>query len=105
MRGTWFVLALFAVGCGGKDGDGGGTAEGCDSCAENGEACTVYADGDIDDWTESCAAMPAECTGDDPCGITECVSALYGLCDAGYIGQSNSCAPGGFVSVTCSPDA
>jgi hypothetical protein len=103
--GIWIALALgLGYGCSGDDG-GAGTVEDCGTCADEGAVCTVYAEGDPADWTESCAPLPPECTGDDPCSITECVGAMYGLCDPGTIGQSNSCSAGGFVSVTCSPDA
>src|SRR5688500_16505697 len=98
----WSMLGLaVALGCGGEAGE---EAEDCTTCAENGEICVVYADGDIEDWTEGCEALPADCTGADPCENTDCVVAMYDLCDDTHIGQSYSCADGGYISVTCSPD-
>jgi hypothetical protein len=102
MRAVGIAVALVVAGCDGKDGSGSTTEESCETCADNGELCVVYADGDnFDNWEETCEPMPAECQVSDPCGVNECIATMYDTCRDGWYGQANSCS-GPYVSVTCS---
>ena len=104
MRAVGIAVALVVAGCnGGKDGSTT-PEESCETCADNGDLCVVYADGDnFDNWQETCEPMPADCQIDAPCDANECIVAMYDACDDGWFGQGNSCS-GPYVSVTCVAD-
>ena len=96
----WLVAALVALaltGCG-DGGDGGG--EGCDGCSDD-EVCVAYLGDDPADDREECAAIPGDCGGSASCGDNACVSALYDLCESGWI--SVGCAETGGTIVSCNP--
>ncbi len=92
-----FVLG---AGCpGNDDDDDDAAAEGCDACGD-GEVCMAYMGGEED--YEACDVIPADCGGEAACSDQDCISALYALCDEGWVGVgcSDTFPP---TLVSCNP--
>lgn len=81
----WSMIALLVAALGGAcddgddgdDGDqtGGGEVEGCAA-----DEVTVAYLGTEDD-RDVCEALPDACAGVGDCGVQECISAMYALCE------------------------
>lgn len=104
MRPVLLVLALFVpLACADK-ADEEAAAEGCEACAAD-EVCVAHL-GD-EESTSRCEALPADCGGVGSCDAQACISAMYDLCDEGWIGVG--CSPSAFedqaVILSCNPDS
>jgi hypothetical protein len=101
MRFFLFSVLALAAGCGDDgSGAGGGTGDGCSAD----EVEVVYLGGPEDERTD-CKPIPSECNGAVTCGqdSQECSSALYGLCEADYIGVGCSPLEGHASIISCNP--
>ncbi len=93
------LTALLITGCGGGDDDDDVAVEDCSDCVD-GEVCVAYLG--TDDDHDECAAIPTECGGTADCMETDCISALYDLCENETMGVacSDTSPP---TIVSCNP--
>lgn len=83
-------LACLLFACGSDTGSGGttgGDIDTCNSCAAT-EVCVANAT--KEGSTDRCVAIPAACGTTASCADQACISALYDLCEMGWIGVACS---------------